>query len=248
MELSLETIDPIIKKHRNTTVPAYQQIKNYVLEQIQQGTWKEGDLVPTEHALCKLFGVSRMTVNRALRELTAEQWLVRHKGSGTFVASHKLQTTLIEIGNIADEIKKRGQQHSSRVLRIGKVYANEAKAKRFSIAPNTLLFHSLIVHMENDVPVQVEDRLVNSKVAPDYLSQDWEAMTPNEYLMEKAPMPTGRYSLEARLPTNEIALALNMLETEPCLVMDRVTYSQRKFTTHVTMWHPGERFRYTGQV
>lgn len=244
----MKVIDPAIAKHRNTAVPAYQQIKNYVLEQIQQGIWKEGDLIPTEHALCKLFDVSRMTVNRALRELTAEQWLVRHKGSGTFVASHKLQTTLIEIGSIADEIKKRGNQHSSRVLRIGKVYANTAQAKRFSIQPNTLLYHSLIVHKENGVPVQVEDRLVNSKVAPDYLSQDWETITPNEYLMEKAPLPTGLYSLEARLPAKEIALALNMMETEPCLVMDRVTYSRKKFTTHVTMWHPGERFRYTGQV
>lgn len=244
----MRTVDPAIKKHRKTAVPAYQQIKNYVLEQIQQGIWTEGDLIPTEHALCKLFDVSRMTVNRALRELTAEQWLVRYKGSGTFVASHKLQTTLIEIGNIADEIKKRGNRHSSQVLRIGKVYANAAQAKLFSIKPNTLLYHSLIVHLENERPVQVEDRLVNSKVAPEYLSQDWERTTPNEYLMEKAPLPTGRYSLEARLPTKEIALALDMRETEPCLVMDRITYSRKKFTTHVTMWHPGDRFRYAGRV
>ena len=98
------------------TTPIFQQIKDYLVGEIAAGRWKEGDVVPSEQALVRQFGVSRMTVNRAVRELTAEQVLVRRQGSGTYVAPQKYQATLVEIRNIADEIRERGKQHTSRVL------------------------------------------------------------------------------------------------------------------------------------
>ena len=67
--------------------------------------------MPSEQALVRQFGVSRMTVNRAVRELTAEQVLTRRQGSGTYVAPQKYQATLVEIRNIADEVRARGHVH-----------------------------------------------------------------------------------------------------------------------------------------
>jgi DNA-binding GntR family transcriptional regulator len=94
--------------------PIFQRIKDYLTGEIAAGRWKEGDLVPSEQALVRQFGVSRMTVNRAVRELTAEQVLTRRQGAGTFVAPQKYQATLVEIRNIADEVRARGHAHSSR--------------------------------------------------------------------------------------------------------------------------------------
>jgi len=84
------------------TTPIFQRIKDYLIAQIANGTWKEGDVIPSEQALVKQFGVSRMTVNRAVRELTTEQLLTRRQGSGTYVAAQKAQATLLEIRPIAD--------------------------------------------------------------------------------------------------------------------------------------------------
>ncbi|WP_353152672.1 histidine utilization repressor [Pollutimonas bauzanensis] len=229
-------------------LPAYQQIKNYVLEQIQSGAWQEGDLIPTELSLCDTFKVSRMTVNRALRELTNDQLLVRYKGSGTYVAQPKFQSTLIEIRSIAQDIRERGHRHSSRVISLNTLSASEAQARRFQIAPKSTLFHSVIVHYENDVPIQIEDRLVDAIVAPDYLDQDWQRMTPNEYLMRVAPLPTGLYTIEVRLPTKDIAEPLDIPLSQPCLVMDRTTFSSQAFTSHATMWHPGNRYKFAGKI
>lgn len=61
-------------------LPAYQQIKRYVVERIAKGDWKPGAAIPTEAELVKEFGVARMTVSRALRELTAERVLTRIQG------------------------------------------------------------------------------------------------------------------------------------------------------------------------
>jgi GntR family histidine utilization transcriptional repressor len=227
--------------------PAYQQIKNYVLDKIQNGTWKEGDLIPTELALCETFKVSRMTVNRALRELTADQLLVRYKGSGTYVAQPKFQSTLIEIRSIAQDIRERGHRHGSKVLLLDSVRASELQARRYRIAPGARLFHSVIVHYENETAIQMEDRLVDAQAAPGYLEQDWTAQTPNEYLMRVAPLPTGQYTIEVQLPNREVATALDIPISQPCLVMDRVTFSNDAFTSNATMWHPGNRYKFTGR-
>lgn len=234
-------------RHRNSDQPAYQQIKSYVLAQIQSGYWKEGDLIPTELALCKEFNVSRMTVNRALRELTADQLLVRHKGSGTYVAQPKFQSTLVEIRSIAQDIHDRGHQHSSKVLLLNSAVANAVQGERLQIASGTPLFHSLIVHYENDIAIQLEDRLVDARVAPDYLKQDWTALTPNEYLMRVAPLPSGQYTIDVRLPDEKVAAALDIPGSQPCLVMDRITFSNHAFTSNATMWHPGNRYRFAGK-
>ena len=99
---------------RATKAPSgFQTIKTYVLEQIHSGVWKEGDLIPGEEALAKTFGLSRMTANRAIRELSDEQVVERKQGSGTYVAQQKYQSTLVEIRNIADEIAARGHVHRS---------------------------------------------------------------------------------------------------------------------------------------
>jgi len=93
---------------RSTGVPSFQQIKNHVLQRIHDGVWKQGDQIPNEAALGRQFGVARMTVNRALRELAAEQSVNRIQGLGTFVAQQKYQSTLVAIRSIADEVRGRG--------------------------------------------------------------------------------------------------------------------------------------------
>ncbi|BCF99273.1 hypothetical protein PPGU19_038420 [Paraburkholderia sp. PGU19] len=97
-------------------MPAYEQIKRYVIARIEEGVWKPGGLIPSEAELVKEFGVARMTVSRALRELTTERVLTRVQGSGTYVAPQRYESTVLEIRNIADEITARGHRHSARVL------------------------------------------------------------------------------------------------------------------------------------
>ena len=97
--------------------PLYQQIKKHILSQIDGGTWPVNHRLPSEHELVAQFGFSRMTINRALRELTDEGRLIRLQGVGTFVAPPKTQSALFEVHSIADEIHKRGHQHHCRVLR-----------------------------------------------------------------------------------------------------------------------------------
>jgi GntR family transcriptional regulator, histidine utilization repressor len=227
-------------------VPAFKHIKNYLLEQIHAGHWKEGEPIPSEQVLAKQFGVARMTVNRAVKELTDEQILSRIQGSGTYVAQHKYQATLVEIKSIAEEIRARGHQHRSELQRLERVKANDHLASAFSLEVGHLLFRSVIVHLENELPIQVEDRWVNPVVAPDYMHQDFSSTTPNEYLMTAAPLQGVSYSIEALAPTKDIADMLHIPAGETCLVLKRRTLSKGQVASVATMWHPGSRYQFAG--
>jgi GntR family histidine utilization transcriptional repressor len=228
--------------------PIFQRIKDYLIAEIASGRWKEGDLVPSEQALVRQFGVSRMTVNRAVRELTAEQVLTRRQGAGTFVAPRKYQATLVEIRNIADEIRARGHVHRSAPHLMEQAVASAGLAAQLDVAEGSPLFHSVIVHFEDEVPIQLEDRWVNPASAPDYLRQDFSSITPNEHLMKVAPLSGATYRIEALPAPAQVA---GMLAVEPgacCLVLTRTTTSRALVASVATMWHPGHLCQLTGSV
>jgi GntR family histidine utilization transcriptional repressor len=231
---------------RNARVPSFQQIKNHILQRIHAGEWKEGDQIPTEAALGRQFGVARMTVNRALRELAAGQIVSRIQGLGTFVAQQKYQSTLVAIRSIADEVRARGDSHACVVTLLESVKAPAALARRFEAHRGLRLFHSILVHYENGEQIQLEDRWVNAALAPDYLRQDFAHSTPNEYLMRVAPLQGVSYRIEAKLPPAEIRKHLGMPAGEPCLVLYRTTRSMGTVASVATMWHPSSRYQLTG--
>ena len=231
---------------RTSAPPAFQRIKDHVLQQIQTGQWLEGQAIPSEEALAKQFSVARMTVNRALRELTDEQIVNRVRGSGTFVSQQKYQSTVVQLRNIAEEIAARGHVHKGQLQLLARSKADAALAHKFELAAGAALFHSVVVHFENDVPIQIEDRYVNPAVAPDYLSQDFASQTPNAYLMRVAPLQGVRFAIEASLPTPEVAELLKMPLTEPCLVLRRTTHSYGQVASVSALWHPATRYQFTG--
>jgi GntR family histidine utilization transcriptional repressor len=226
--------------------PAYLRVKQHVLSQIQAGVWREGDAIPGEEALAREFGVSRMTVNRAIRELGDEQIVERVQGSGTYVAQQKYQATLVAIRNIADEIAARGHAHRSELHKLERAKAGDALARRFGLKADQPLFHSVVVHFENGLPIQVEDRWVNPAVAPDYMAQDFASQTPNAYLMRVAPLQGVRFVIEASVPPPEVAEMLHMAPHDPCLVLRRQTQSQGQVASVAAMWHPASRYQFTG--
>ncbi|MBE0615691.1 MAG: histidine utilization repressor [Burkholderiales bacterium] len=233
-------------RSRKNGVPSFQQIKNHILQGIHAGEWKEGDQIPTEAALGRQFGVARMTVNRALRELAAEQSVNRIQGVGTYVAQQKYQSTLVAIRSIAGEVRGRGHNHACSVVLLEKLQAPASLAQQFDARRGIRLFHSILVHYENAIQIQVEDRWVNAALAPDYLRQDFTQSTPNEYLMRVAPLQGVSYRIEAKLPPADIRKRLAMRAGEPCLVLYRTTRSREKVASVATMWHPASRYQFTG--
>jgi len=227
--------------------PLYLKVKRYILENIGSGKWGTSTRVPSENDIVKSFGVSRMTANRALRELRDEGVLVRIAGVGSFVADRHVRAHPLEIRSIADEIHERGHVHRAEIVSLEKIRAAAELAEDFGIAPRSELYCSVIVHFENDRPVQLEDRYVLPALAPDYLTVDFSRTTPYDYLIKVAPLQEAEHLLRAVMPDERTRKLLAMKRDEPCLLMMRRTWTAGRIASVARLYYPGSRYEMSGR-
>ena len=225
----------------NGSSPLYQQIKQYILEKIENGEWKARMKIQSESELVAATGFSRMTVHRALRELAAEGRLTRRQGQGTFVAEKKPQSALLEIHSIADEISARGGDHSCEVHLLQEEKARPELAQSMGLQPYDTVFHSVIVHKDAGVPIQLSSRFINPLVAPHYLQQDFTTITPSEYLLNITLISAVEHVVEALIPDVWIRELLRVNSAEPCLALYRKTWVEEVAATNSTFYYPGSR-------
>lgn len=226
-----------------TTTPRYRVIEQYLLERINAGDFPVNHQIPGEEQLARDFGVSRMTANKAIRDLVQKGYLIRQAGLGTFVTDRKAESSLHEVLNIAAEVRGRGNAYSNRVLRCEAIEADDEVALRLGVRVGTPTFHSILVHRENDVPIQLEDRYVNPRWVPNYLQTDFARHTPNEVLVAACPISDVEHVVEAVLVDAQIAELLAMDPVTPCLRMIRRTWSNDHLISYARLIHPGDRYK-----
>ena len=235
----------------DTAVPRaaapYARVKEHLKAGLAAGRWRPGALMPSEAELVAQFGVSRMTVNRALRELQAEGLVERVQGVGTFAAQlHRISSTLT-IRDLQEEIEARGHHHRADVVLRRSEPAPAALAARLGLGTGDTVFHTLVVHHDDGVPMQCEDRYVNPAAAPGYLRVDFTRTTPTRYLLEVAPLWDAQYTIEASRATAQESKLLGIDRDEPCLVIVRRTVSRGVPITLARLVHPGSRYQLEGR-
>jgi len=223
--------------------PRYQQIKQYLLENIRTGHFPADHQIPPEEQLAVTFGVSRMTANKAIRDLVQEGYLVRQSGIGTFVTDRRSESPLVEINNIAEEVRRRGHGYANRVLSCEAISADDEMALRMGVRIGVTLFHSILIHLEDGLPIQLEDRYVNPRWVPDYLEADFSRQTPNEVLVAACPISDMEHVVEAVLADPQTADWLEVDPSLPCLSVRRRTWSGDRLISYAHLLHPGDRYK-----
>jgi len=233
---------PVDVDGKESQTPLYLEIKNSIASAIRAGQLRPGDRVPSEAELVESFGVSRMTANRALREMQAAGLLVHEAGKGSFVAPLRPIGQMIEIRNIADEVRDRGHHYRARVIEQLSAPAVGRLAGIFGVRQGTELYHTRIVHHENEFPIQFEDRHVLASAVPGYIEQDFEKLTPSEYLTRVAPLERVEHHLRAVMPDKPLRQLLAVGQNTPVLEMTRRTWSAAIVASYAILVHPADRF------
>ena len=228
-------------------LPAYQRVKRHILKHIEAGDWQPGDRVPSENELVRLFAISRMTVNRAVRELTRDGRLIRLQGKGTYVAEPKAGAALLEILPIDEEIAARGAHYRAEVITLAREPVPEDVARLLQLNYGGSVFHAVVVHYQDDVALQLEDRYVDPALAPDFLAQDFTRVTPSQYLLDTVPVSEVEHVIEALKPAPREAGLLGIDAGEPCLVLTRRTWANGNVVTRVRLTSPGHLRRLGGR-
>ncbi|MBF0279017.1 MAG: UTRA domain-containing protein [SAR324 cluster bacterium] len=222
-----------------------EQIKEYICSKIETGTWPCDFQIPSESALMEKFSVSRMTVNRVLKELVIAGMIYRKRGKGSFVQGKIPRENLLEIHDIADEIQKRGSSYFS-VLKYLSAEQDSPLISHVFGTYSKQIVRSKIVHYENGLPLQLEDRYVNTLLAPDYLKLDFKATTAHQYLMKVAPLQKAEHQLTAVMANREVQEFLLIPSSEPCLLLKRKTWSNDMVASYAELFYPSSRYSFGG--
>jgi GntR family histidine utilization transcriptional repressor len=222
--------------------PIYQQIIKTIQQKIAAGEWTVGQKLPSENDLVAALEVSRMTINRALRELTQQGLINRVHGLGSFVAETPRHASLIELQDIALEIKQRGKCYSSRVLALTTVEANAEVAGQMGLAVAAPVYYLGAVHLQDDTPLQLEMRYVNPQAMPEFIHQDFTHGTSTAYLLKQFQPDEMEHIVRACRPDALVCEQLLMNPGEPCLQLIRRTWKNDQVVTYVTLTYPGDRY------
>jgi GntR family transcriptional regulator, histidine utilization repressor len=165
---------------------------------------------------------------------------------GTFAAQLHRVSSSLTIRDIHEEVLERGHVHHATVHLAKAELANATAAQRLGVDLNAPVFHTVIVHYENGVALQCEDRYVNPECAPDYLSVDFTKITPTHYLLDVAPLWEAHFAVEAGLPTAREAKLLGLKITDPVLIVSRRTVNRGVPITQARLVHPAGRYQIDG--
>lgn len=227
----------------SSNTPRYKAIEAFLLERIHSGAYPVNHQIPAEEQLARDFAVSRMTANKAINNLVQQGYLLRQAGLGTFVTDRKAESSLHEVLNIATEVRARGHVYSNDVIRCEALAADDEVALRLGLRLGGEVFHSILVHRENGVPIQLEDRFVNPRWVPHYLQTDFARQTPNEVLVASCPISDVEHVVEAVLVAEQVAAWLEIDPAAPCLSVIRRTWSDEHLISYARLIHPGDRYK-----
>lgn len=239
MNAILDSFDDISKA---SAEPKYLQIKTTIQHKIDTGEWLAGQKLPSENELVVALKVSRMTINRALRELTQQGLINRVHGVGSFVAIRPRHASLIELEDIALEIEQSGKRHHASVLMLESLVAKEKLAEKLEIASGSSLVYLKVVHFQDDIPIQLESRYVNPELIPKFIEQDFNRITSTAYLLQQFQPDEMEHIVSAVIPQPATCDLLQIESNEPCLQLSRRTWKDDRVVTHVTLTYPGDRY------
>ena len=143
-----------------------------------------GEAIPSERQLSSDLGVSRLTVRAALDDLVREGYLVRRRGSGTFVSEPKIAQELT-LTSFTDDMKRRGMRPASRTLELKIVPAGARLGRFLHVSPSERIMVAKRLRLADRETMAIETLHVPEKLVPGLTGADLEAGSFYELLRER---------------------------------------------------------------
>lgn len=232
--------DNIFRIDRQDKLPLYEQIGRNLRELISTGRLQPGAMVPSEWELAGFYGVSRLTVRRALDDLVRQDWLSRRHGVGTFVRRPSVAAIApIEL-SFTQQMLAIGRRPSSRLVSSRIVAANTTVAQRLSLNEGEPVVELIRLRLADEIPILHETAYLSSRRFPGIES---DPVLSTESLYE---CMNNRYGvLIARIDQTFKAI---LLTDEQAALLDAEPNSPAVFSETLAYTAEGEAVEYTYSV
>lgn len=202
----------------------YDQIKDDLLSKIKDGTYPEGQTIPSELELAEMYGVSRPTIRQALQILVSDGYLEKRRRRGTVVTKPKVsQSFTMSISSFEDAMRLAGRLPKTKVLMFKRERANAEVEKRLELARGQDVFKLVRLRYADDLPNVFVESYIPCTLYPGLDSFDF-----NESSLYAAmdtcgnPVMTARRRLEAIKADGAAAALLDVEAGDPLLLFHTV--------------------------
>jgi GntR family transcriptional regulator len=154
-------------------LPLYDQIERNLRDLVINGRLQPGQMMPSEWDLSSLYGVSRLTVRRALDELVRQNWLERKHGVGTFVRQPAIASITDSRLSFTEQMRLIGRTPSSRLIEQRTVPATAKIARSLRMQEGGTVFEITRVRMADEVPILLETSCLSQEQFPSLGSRVW---------------------------------------------------------------------------
>ncbi|WP_175734924.1 GntR family transcriptional regulator [Burkholderia ambifaria] len=209
-----------------SAAPLYVQIKDTLRARILDGTYAPHSRMPSEHELCAMFNVSRITVRQALGDLQKEGLLFRLHGKGTFVSKPKAFQNVTSLQGFAEAMSSMGYEIVNQLRSVRTVKADRHLATKLNVPEGAPLVEIHRVRLLNREPVSLEQTWVPEALGKRLAGADLATRDIFLILENDCGVPLGHadVSIDAILADDDIVDALRVEESSPVLRIERLTH------------------------
>lgn len=207
--------------------PFYLQIKEALKQRILDGDYAAHEQLPSESELMKIFGVSRITVRQALRDLHSDGLVFGVQGKGTFVSRPKVAQDVQRLQGFGEAMSLQGYETSTRVLTIKERKPPKAVADAFAVKKSEKVVEIVRLRYLNREPISVDQSFfpleIGRKLFARDLATDIFPMLENEMNL---PLDYADLRIEATMADEETGQHLNVKSGTPVLKITRLVFTK----------------------
>ncbi len=224
------------------TRPLHARIRADFEARILSGDLPPGERLPIEQDLMRAYDCSRMTVNKALSSLAAAGLIDRRKRAGTFVARPRVHSMVLDVPDLAAEVRERGQDYAYRSLvrHLRDPDAGNDDERRLAGAGALMQLDG--VHLADGVPLAVEHRLVSVAAVPAIVDATGGDAPPGSWLLQHVPWTEAETRIAALAATAAEARLLQVAAGAACLCVERRTWRGGESVTWVRQLFLGDAY------
>jgi GntR family histidine utilization transcriptional repressor len=224
------------------SLPLHERIRSEIEARILAGKLQPGARLPIEHELMRDYGCSRMTVSKALSALAAAGLIDRRKRAGSFVARPRVHSMVLDIPDLEQEVRQRGQDYRYELLGRDVRTPDQASAEEAALARNGQLLLLEGVHHADGIPLAMEWRLTSLSAVPGIDGVDFEKASPGAWLLKHVPWTQAETRIAAVAADRTIAGRLHLPVGSPCLLIERRTWRGEEGITLVRQHFVGSAY------
>lgn len=233
------------------SIPLYIQIAEGLIAQIASGELMPEDRLSPERELCEEFGVTRMTLRRALGVLESQGLIIRVHGVGTYIAEPKIERSMAKVFRFSSRMQERGFTPSAKIISCEQIIADKALSKNLALPVPSPVYSILRLRSINQEPVLLESYAIPENRFPGLDRYDLEGRSIYEVMENEygVAILRARQSFEPVIATPFEAELLNIAQGVALLLEKRLSYDEVNSPVEYGKDHyRGDRFRFVTEA